>query len=285
MSLEHIDIKVLRSFQALLDTDKLICYDNYSKETMADKNRVNKYLKRTEHIAEQYQNDPADNECFLAFDVYPMNTKYCTIIFSLCGITSHFFYVIYWNVVEETRLEDPEKFLCDLLANIFVAEIPKLKKFLLKFVLCRNSTVNERVIKMFAESRKTSRLFNTFPFICEPFDLRHQQLHNPYTQHAWKEILQGNIEQTTVREIFSKYRNVAIATENTLLQHFVEQFFYLTRDLLESRFQINLRLCTMERMDTFERIIRAHMKDFINKAVTRKVLFDLIRALIHIYGF
>ncbi|KAH8278233.1 hypothetical protein KR044_004391 [Drosophila immigrans] len=285
MSVENLDIKDLRSFQALLESDKLLCYGNYVKEQMSEKHRANKYLKRTDEIAKRYRRDPADNECFLAFDVYPVNNKYCTVIFSLCGITSHFFYVLYWNIIEETRLADPQQFLCDLLANMLIAEVPKLKKFLLKFVLCRNSAINERVIKSFAESTKTSKLYNTFPFICEPLDLRRHQLHDPYTQHAWMEILQGNIEQTTVRQIFAKYRDVAIEKENTDLQQFVEQFFYLTRDLLESRFQVNLRLCTMERMDNFERILRAHMKDHKDEALSRMFLFQLIRALIHIYGF
>ncbi|KAH8398404.1 hypothetical protein KR215_012195 [Drosophila sulfurigaster] len=285
MNEETLDIQRLMSFQTLVDTDKQLCLDNYSQERMDEKHRMNKYFKRSEYIAKQYRCDPADNECFLAFDVYPVNNKYCAVIFSLCGISSHFFYVLYWSVIEESRLEDPEKFICDLLAHIFISEIPKLKKFLVKFVLCRNSVINERVIKLFAESRKTAKLYNTFPFICEPLDLRHHQLHDPYTQHAWMEILQGNIEQTTVREIFSKYREIAIEKGNTILQQFVEQFFYLARDLLDSRFQINLRLCTMERMDNFERIIRAHMKDYTDKVLSRMFVFDLIRALIHIYGF
>ncbi|KAM8710395.1 hypothetical protein ACLKA7_017078 [Drosophila subpalustris] len=285
MSMNNLEIKSLRSFQELTESDKQLCYDSFIADPLEDKHRQNKYIKRSEQIVQRSRTDPMDNECFLSFDVYPMNFKYCTVIFGLCGITHHFFNVLYLSVIEETKLESPDQFICDLLANIIIVEIPKLKSFLLKFVLCRNNAINERVLKLFAESRKTSKFYNTFPFICEPNELKHAQLHDPYAQRAWQEIMQGNLFQTTVRDVFQKYRQIAEERNNEVLKQFVDHFFNLSRDLLDNRFQVNLRLCTMERMDNFERIIRAHMKSYKDESVTRLFLFDLIRALVHIYGF
>lgn len=285
MDENKLEINSLRSFQELTESDKLLVYESFISEPLEDKHLRNKYFKRSEEIVKRSRNDPLDNECFLTFDVYPVNFKYCTVIFSICGITHHFFNVLYMSVIEETKLESPDQFICDLLANIIIVEIPRLTSFPLKFVLCRNNSINDRVLKLFAESRKTAKFYKTFPFICEPLELKHDQLHDPYSQQAWLEIMQGNIEQTTVREIFHKYRDIAEEKENFVLKQFVEHFFYLSRDLLDSRFQVNLRLCTMERMDNFERIIRAHMKSYKDEAVSRLFLFDMIRALVHIYGF
>ncbi|EDV96855.1 uncharacterized protein LOC6556514 [Drosophila grimshawi] len=284
MATERLKIRTLPSFIELTAADQALCLESYRAEQLDDKNLENKYMKRTAQLRKRASPDSIDNECFLCFDVYPMNFKYSTILFCLCGITHHAFHVLYVNVIEDTRLESLSQFVCDLLANMITTEMPKLKEFSLKFILCRNNPLNNTVLNQFAESTTTSKLFNTFPFILDTNVFRQSHPHDPYVQLAWIEIMLGNIQQNTVGEIFQKHREAARIKNNAELKQFVDDFCGLARDLLDSRFSVNLRLCTMDRMDYFEHIISAHMKAHKETNLSRSFLFDLIRALIHIYG-
>lgn len=284
MGTERLQIKTLQSFTELTAADQQRCIDCFRNEPLDDRNIQNKYVKRTGVLKSRARQDPLDNECFLCFDIYPLNFKYSTIIFCVCGITHHAYHVIYMNVVEDTKMESLSQFMCDLLYNLISIEMPKLENFTLKFVLCRDNPINKNILKLFSEADKTVGIYNTFSFIRETNVLRQSQLHNPYVQVAWLEIMQGNIQQTTIRDLFQKHREAAIAKEDEVMKLFVEDFNNLAKDLLESRFQVNLRLCTMERIDIFEQIIRVHMKNYKDRTISRLFLFDLIRAIIHIYG-
>lgn len=278
------DIRALQSFMALMEPDQSKCYKNFIDEPLEEKHRVNKYLKHTEEIELMARPDPLDNECFLAYDMYPVNYKYSAVICSICGVTHLFHHVLYMSVVEQMKIPEPEKYLCDLIANIIAVEIPKLHSYSLKFVLCRDNDLNDRVIRLFSGSQKTQKYFNTFPFIRDPSRLKNSQLNDPYSQRAWVHIMHGEIDDSSVREIFDTYRNVATSKNNHQLKSFLKDYFQLAKEMLESRFMINLRLCTMERMDVFERIVRVHMKSYSDMIVSRTFVFDLIRALIHIYN-
>lgn len=279
-----VDIRSLQSFVELMAPDQEKCFDEFMDEPLEEKHRVNKYLKHTEKIELLARPDQLDNECFLAYDMYPVNYKYSAVICSICGVTHQFHYVLYMSVIEQMKVPNPENYLCDLIANIITVEIPKLQSYSLKFVLCRDNELNDRVIKLFSESKKTEKYFNAFPFIREPNRLKHIQLHDPYSQQAWLHIMHGDLDESTVREIFDMYRNVATSKNNHLLKHFLQDYFLLAKELLESRYILNLRLCTMDRLDVFERIVRVHMKSYSDKIVSRTFIFDLIRALIHIYN-
>lgn len=267
-----------------MEPDQSTCYKKFIEEPLEEKHRVNKYMKRTGEIEQMAQPDPLDNECFLVYDMYPVNYKYSAVICSLCGVTHLFHHVLYMSVVEQMKIPEPDKYLCDLIANILAVEIPKLYSYSLKFVLCRDNDLNDRVIKLFSESEQTQKYFNIFPFIRDPSRLKNSQLNDPYSQRACVHVMHGEINDSSLREIFDKYRDVAITKNNHQLKSFLNNYFQLAREMLETRFMINLRLCTMERMDVFERIVRVHMKSYSDKIVSRKFIFDLIRALIHIYN-
>ncbi|EDW18281.1 uncharacterized protein LOC6582096 [Drosophila mojavensis] len=283
MATERIQLKNIQSFMELTAEDQERCNALFKNEPLESKHIMNKYVKRTAQIMKRARPDPVDNECFLCFDIYPLNFKYSTVLCCLCGVMHQFYYVLYMNVIEDTKMEHLSQFMCDLLANLISAEIPLLTSFKLKFVLCRDNPINKNVLKLFSESETTSKIYTTYPFIRETNVLRQSQIHNPYVQLAWLEIMQGNIQQSNIHEIFQKHRDVANAKEDPVLKLFVEDFHNLAKDLLQSRFLVNLRLCTMERLDLFEQVIRAHLKTYKDRATTRLFLFELLRALLHIY--
>lgn len=279
-----VDITHLQSYMELLKEDQEICYEKFISEPLKDKHIVNKYLKHTDAIEDRARVKPVDNECFLTYDMYPVNYKYSAVVFSICGVTHQFYYVLYMSVVEEMKMPQPENYLSELMANILMVEIPKLKSYSLKFVLCRDNKLNDRVLQLLFDSPKMSVYFNAFPFIREPSKLRHGQLHNPYSLQAYTYFMQAELTRNSAKHIFETYNNVATSKHNTLLKVFLEDYYQLALKLLESREHLSLRLCSMERMETFERIVRAHMKSYNDRAVSRLFIFDLIRALIHIYN-
>ncbi|KAH8402846.1 hypothetical protein KR222_002665 [Zaprionus bogoriensis] len=280
----RVDIESLQSFMELTEEDQERCYDKFVREPLLEKHVRNKYLKHTDYIEALARANPLENDCFLAYDVYPVNYKYSAVVFAICGITHQFFHVLYMSVIEEMKLDDPNKYICALLSNIILVEIPKLESFALKFVLCRDTEANTAVIQLFAAGKKTAKYSSMLPFIREPSRLKNSQLHIPYAQKAWLHILHGEFNKITMRDVFQRYLDLATSKENERLKSFVEEYQQLARELLDTRNQVTLRLCTMERMDTFERIVRAHMKSFSDRIVTRHFIFDLIRALIHIYS-
>ncbi|XP_044778965.1 uncharacterized protein LOC27209255 isoform X3 [Drosophila simulans] len=86
-----------------------------------------------------------------------------------------------------------------------------------------------------------------------------------------------------IEEIFDKYRKIAGTKNIQYLEQFLMDFYRLSRVLLTDNMSITLHLCTLECVDNFEIIIRSHM-EALKEHITRKLIFELLRALIIIYG-
>lgn len=269
----------------LTKEDQEKCYEKFIGEPLKDKQLANKYLKHTNYIEDHARVNQVDNDCFLAYDMYPVNYKYSAIVFCICGVTHRFFYVLYMSVIEQMKLQEPENYLCELMSNILTVEIPKLKSYSVKFILCRDNKFNDRMLQLLLDSPKMSIYFNAFPFMREPSKLKHGQLHDPYSQRAYIYFMYSELNINSANQLYETYNTVADAKDNTLLKGFLEDYYKLALRLLDSRDYLSLRFCTMERMELFERIVRAHMKSYNDRAVSRTFIFDLIRALIHIYKF
>ncbi|XP_068142859.1 uncharacterized protein [Drosophila tropicalis] len=282
--MERVRIEHLRSYMELNGQDRQRCYDRFYNERLEEKNKDNKYLKRTSYIFEQGNSENLDNECFLTFDLIPVHKRYSALIFSLCGITSHFHYILFLGVLEDAKMDSLTHFVGEILANLLITEIPKLPNFPLKFVLLRNDLTSQNVLKIFAESKKTLSLFNNFLFINDSSAWRLLSLHDPYAQSAWDEIMLSYINDENLDEIFGKYFDLAAAKGNDGFKEFISDFQNLAKKLLMARSVISFRLCTLERLDIFEKIITAHVKGFKEQRVNRMVIFQLLRALILIYG-
>lgn len=279
-----VDITHLQSYMELTKEDQETAYEKFIGEPLKNTHIVNKYLKHTDYIEDRARLTPVDNDCFLTYDMYPVNYKYSAVVFSICGVTQQFFYVLYMSVIEQMKLEQPENYLCELMSNIIIIEIPKLKSYSLKFIFLRDNKLNDRMIQLLSDSPKMLVYLNTYPIIREPSKLKHGQLHNPYSQQAYICFMYSELTSNSAKHIFETYHAVATAKHNILLKGFLEDYYQLAVKLLELRDHLSLRLCTMERMDMFERIVRAHMKSYNDRAVSRIFIFDLIRALIHIYN-
>ncbi|XP_017844053.1 uncharacterized protein LOC108600789 [Drosophila busckii] len=281
----NLQISLLRSFEELTEADQTRCFQHYLEEPLAEKHLLHKYLKRTSSLEDRASEEPLENECFLTFDEFKMNDKYSALIFCLCGISHPFHYVLYLSIHEDARMESVEAFILEILANILIYEIPQLTKYTVRFVLCRDNDVTNKVMAMISDAGKNISLFNAFHIIRDPLKLRDSNLHNPYVQQAWSDIMLENIGLSIIRPMFSKHRALAKEKEHAVLKQFIDDFYVIARDLLDVRFEINLRLCTMERVLNFEHIVLSHMKSYENRDLSRMFLFNLLRALIIIYAY
>ncbi|XP_030385843.1 uncharacterized protein LOC115632737 [Scaptodrosophila lebanonensis] len=281
----NFKIEELKSFQELTDKDQLHTYQSFLREELEERNVEHKYLKRTAQIMKRGNDEFLFNECYMIFDEYMLTEKYSSLVFSLCGITHHFHFVLYINVMDTTKVEDRAQFVANILGNLLAVEVPKLKRFPLKFIMSRDNELANQALDIFANSKKTSHLFNAFLFVREPRDVQEAQLTDPYTQEAFAEIMHSTISETNIRELFNRHLDKAAIKENYPLQRFVSDYHMLARDLLGSKETINLRFCTMERTDDFQDIVQENLKHFGEGIMSRIFLFDLLRAIMIIFNY
>jgi len=188
--------------------------------------------------------------------------------------------VIYFGVLEDAKVEHKETFISDILRNLIRNEIPKLKCFSMKFVLLQNNLINQSVVKIFSNMEHS---IHNLLFIADSKYWRYSMVHNPYAQNACFEILNTSISAENIEELFKKYQRIANIKNLDYLEQFVNDYYKLSRVLLAGESSIILHLCTLERLDNFEIIVRRHMKAYKEQKVTRKLIFQLLRALIIIY--
>lgn len=218
---------------------------------------------------------------FLTFQTITLHVRYSALIFSLCGIFESFHFIIYVGVFEDKKVQEQEVFICDILINLIKNELPNLKNFAMKFVLLHNNLINGNVVKILSEME--SSICSQFLFIADPGYWRYSNMHNPYAQNICFEILNTCISAENIEEIFSKYRKITGTKNLQYLEQFVRDFHNLSRVLLADNVSITLHLCTLECVDNFEIIIRSHMEG-LKEHITRNLIFELLRALIIIYG-
>ncbi|XP_044778964.1 uncharacterized protein LOC27209255 isoform X2 [Drosophila simulans] len=142
---------------------------------------------------------------------------------------------------------------------------------------------DEKVQKKEILSEMESSICSKFLFIADPGYWRYSNMHNPYAQNTSFEILNTSITAENIEEIFDKYRKIAGTKNIQYLEQFLMDFYRLSRVLLTDNMSITLHLCTLECVDNFEIIIRSHM-EALKEHITRKLIFELLRALIIIYG-
>jgi len=277
---DNLIIDTLKSFNELTEEDKQKCKEIFERP-LSPKQEDNKYIKFTKEILQKFSNETRMKPCFLTFRMISLHSSYSALIFSLCGIFESFHLVIYFGVLEDAKVEDKETFISDILNNLIRNEIPKLKCFSMKFVLLQNNLINQSVVKIFWDMKHS--IYSDLLFIADSKYWRYSMVHNPYAQNACLEILNTSISAENIEELFKKYQRIANIKNLDYLEQFVNDYYKLSRVLLAGESSIILHLCTLERLDNFEIIIRRHMKTYKEQKVTRKLIFQLLRALIIIY--
>ncbi|KAH8361480.1 hypothetical protein KR084_003896 [Drosophila pseudotakahashii] len=273
-------INTLKSFNELTEEDKLKCKDIFDRP-LPPKQQDNKYIKFTNEILKKFPNDSEKKPCFLTFRTISLHISYSVLIFSLCGTTESFHLVIYVGVLEDAKVQEKQAFISDILNYLIKNEIPRLKSFSMKFVILQNNLINQNVIKIYSDMKHS--FCKDFLFIADSEYWRHSNVHNPYAQNACFEIFNSSISAENIEEIFNKYKEIARTKCLDYLNQFVNDYYNLSRVLLAGESPITLHLCTLERLDNFEIIIRSHMKACKENRVTRNLIFQLVRALIIIY--
>ncbi|XP_033160585.1 uncharacterized protein LOC117141307 [Drosophila mauritiana] len=241
---DKLFINTLKSFNELTKDDQKKCKDLFERP-LHPKIKKYKYMKFTQEILQKFPDESQKKPYFLTFQTISLHDKYSALIFSLCGIFESFHLIIYFGVFEDEKVQKKEVFICDILINLIKKDLPNLKIFTMKFVLLHNNLINKNVVKILSEMESS---------ICK------------------------NIE-----EIFGKYRKIAGTKNIQYLEQFLRDFYKLSRVLLTDNISITLHLCTLECVDNFEIIIRSHM-EALKEHITRKLIFELLRALIIIYG-
>ncbi|XP_037719558.1 uncharacterized protein LOC119553305 [Drosophila subpulchrella] len=278
---DNLIIYTLKSFNELTEEDKKTCKEIFDRP-LSPKQEDNKYIKLTKEILQKFSSETRIKPCFLTFRMISLHISYSALIFSLCGIFESFHLVIYFGVFEDAKVDDKETFISDILNNLIRNEIPKLKCFSMKFVLLQNNLINQSVVKIFSDTEH--RIHNDLLFIADSKYWRYSMVLNPYAQNACFEILNTSISAENIEEIFKKYKGIANIKNLDYMEQFVNDYYKLSRVLLAGESSsIILHLCTLERLDNFEIIIRRHMKAYKEQKVTRKLIFQLLRALIIIY--
>lgn len=273
-------IETLKSFNELTEDDQKKCKELFERP-LHRKIKKNKYMKLTQEILQKFPNESQKKPYFLTFQTITLHVKYSALIFSLCGIFESFHFIIYVGVFEDKKVQEKEVFICDILINLIKNELPNLKNFTMKFVLLHNNLINGNVVKILSEME--SSICSQFLFIADPGYWRYSNMHNPYAQNICFEILNNSISAENIEEIFSKYRKITGTKNLQYLKQFVRDFHNLSRVLLADNVSITLHLCTLECVDNFEIIIRSHMEG-LKEHITRNLIFELLRALIIIYG-
>nr|XP_016933448.1 uncharacterized protein LOC108012545 [Drosophila suzukii] len=277
---DNLIIDTLKSFNELTEEDKQKCKEIFERP-LSPKQEDNKYIKFTKEILQKFSSETRIKPYFLTFRMISLHISYSALIFSLCGIFESFHLVIYFGVLEDAKVEDKETFISDILSNLIRNEIPKLKCFSMKFVLLQNNLINQSVVKIFSDIMHSTH--TDLLFIADSKYWRYSMVHNPYAQNACSEILNTSISAENIEEIFKNYQRIANIKNLDYLEQFVNDYYKLSRVLLAGESSIVLHLCTLERLDNFEIIIRRHMKAYKEHKVTRKLIFQLLRALIIIY--
>ncbi|KRK01426.1 uncharacterized protein Dyak_GE27666 [Drosophila yakuba] len=278
--MKELFINTLQSFNELTEDDQKKCKELYERP-LHPKMQENKYIKFTQEILKNFRNESHEKPFFLTFQTINLHINYSSLIFSMCGIFESFHLVIYVGVLEDEKVQEKEVFISEILNNLIRNELPKLKMFTMKFVLLHNNLINRNVVKILSDMEPS--ICSQFLFIADPGYWRYLNMHNPYAQNTCFEILNTSISAENIEEIFNKHRKIASTKKLQYLEQFVTDFYNLSRVLLIDNVAITLHLCTLERLDNFEIIIRSHMKAFKKKIITRKLIFQLLRALIIIY--
>ncbi|XP_050741836.1 uncharacterized protein LOC108034807 [Drosophila biarmipes] len=278
---ENLLIDTLKSFKELTEEDKQECKKIFDRP-LSPKQQDNKYIKFTTEILQKFSRETRIKPCFLTFRLISLHTSYSALIFSLCGIFESFHLVIYAAVLEDAKVPEKDKFISDILGNVINNELPKLKCFSMQFVLLQNNLINQSVVRIFSQMQHS--IDNDLLFIADSKYWRHSMVHNPYAENACFEILNSSISAENIEEIFKKYKRIASIKNLDYLEQFASDYYKLSRRLLAAESSsIVLHLCTLERLDNFENIIRRHMKAYEEQKVTRKLIFQLLRALIIIF--
>ncbi|KAH8378859.1 hypothetical protein KR009_001790 [Drosophila setifemur] len=274
----NLNIETLQSFLELTEEDQARCKELF-RQPLPSKLLENKYIKFTKEILRKFPNDDQRKPCFLAFQTISLHFRYSALIFSLCGIFENFHLVLYAAVLDDGKLPEKAEFIGNVLVNLLHSEIPKLNRYPLMFILHENNNDNQKVMEML--NKMENSVCNEFLFITDSGYWRNSD--NPYAQNAWYEILTNPISVDNLEEIFARHRTRASSKNLDYLEQFVNDYYLLAKILITSRSNIILRLCTLERLDDFEKIIRSHMTVYKERLVTRKLIFQLLRALIVIY--
>ncbi|XP_016990913.2 uncharacterized protein LOC108052867 [Drosophila rhopaloa] len=277
---DNLLINTLKSFNELTEEDQKKCKEIFERP-LSPKLQDNKYIKFTKEILEKYPNETWKKPCFLTFQIISLHIQYSALIFSLCGVFENFHLVLYAGVLENAKVPAKEQFICDILNNLVKTEIPKLKNFSVKFVLLQNNSINHNVVNILSEMEQS--ICSDFLFIADFGYWRYSSLHNPYAQNACFEILNTSISAENIQGLFNKYETIADRKNLNYLKQFVNDYYKLSLLLLAGKSPIILHLCTLECLDNFEMIICSHINGFKEQRVTRKLIFQLLRALFIIY--
>ncbi|KQS43267.1 LOW QUALITY PROTEIN: uncharacterized protein Dere_GG26531 [Drosophila erecta] len=276
--MKELFINTLQSFNELTEDDQKKCKELFERP-LHPKMQEHKYMKFTQEILDNHPNESQEKPYFLTFQTITLHISYSALIFSLCGVFESFHLVIYVGVLEDEKVQEKEVFISDILNNLITNELPKLKSFTMKFVLLHNNVINRNVVKILSDMEPS--ICSQFLFIADSGYWRY--MHNPYAQNTCFEILNTSISAENIEEIFNKYRKIANTKNLQYLEQFLTDFYNLSRVLLADKVSITLHLCTLDRVDNFEIIIHNHMKAFKEHIITRKLIFQLLRALIIIY--
>ncbi|XP_032574823.1 uncharacterized protein LOC116801132 [Drosophila sechellia] len=277
---DKLFINTLKSFNELTKDDQKKCKDLFERP-LHHKIKKYKYMKFTQEILQKFPDESQKKPYFLTFQTISLHDKYSALIFSLCGIFESFHLIIYFGVFEDEKVPKKEVFICDILINLIKKDLPNLKNFTMKFVLLHNNLINKNVVKILSEME--SSICSKFLFIADPGYWRYSNMDNPYAQNTSFEILNTSITAENIEEIFGKYRKITGTQNLQYLEQFLRDFYKLSRVLLTDNMSITLHLCTLESVDNFEIIIRSHL-EALKEHITRKLIFELLRALIIIYG-
>ncbi|XP_017111721.1 uncharacterized protein LOC108135490 [Drosophila elegans] len=277
---DNLLINTLESFNELTDEDQKRCKEIFERP-LPLKLENNKYIKFTNDILKEFPNETEDKACFLTFQIISLDISYSVLMFSLCGVFESFHFVLYAGVLEDAKVPGKEQFVSDILNNLIKTEIPKLKHFSMKFILLRNNLINHNVVKILSDMKQS--ICEDFLFIAVSGYWRFSNLHNPYAKNASFAILNTLISAENIEDLFNKYRKIAENKNLNYLKQFVNDYYKLSLVLLAGKSSFSLHLCTLERVDNFELIICSHIKAYKEHRVTRKWIFQILRALIIIY--
>ncbi|XP_002135537.1 uncharacterized protein [Drosophila pseudoobscura] len=281
----ELNLENLRPYLELTDTHRHQCRELYYSPLKA-KELEHKYVKRTDDILKRTATIGCDQacDCFLTFDAISLNANYTALVFSLCGISHPLHLVLYASAVEDARVADIAEFLSDILVNLVRNELPKLPMFPAVFVLLHNNVISQNVLRKLSDKAAYAKLFKKFLFVLDATFWRYYNIHIPYIQNAWLDIMHTEITKANIKDVFLQHQEIAKVKHLGFMEEFVSSYFSLAKILLSTRATVMLRHCTLERVDDFVKIIRANMKVFQNDdSVTRQQVFQLLRAVIIIY--
>ncbi|SPP87197.1 uncharacterized protein LOC117589173 [Drosophila guanche] len=280
----ELNLENLRPYLELTDTHKHQCRELYYTP-IKDKELEYKYVKRTDDILKRTDTIGRGQacDCFLTFDAISLTSNYTALVFSLCGISHPLHLVIYASAVENGRVADIAEFLTDILVNLVRHELPRLPMFPVTFLLLHNNVISHNVRRTISLKPKYSKIFKKYLFVLDATFWRYYNMHIPYIQNAWLDIMHTEITKDNIPDIFSQHAAMAKIKHLGFMEEFVRSYLGLAKMLLASKSTVMLRHCTLERVDDFVKIIRANMKIFKSETVTRQQVFQLLRAVIIIY--